>query len=83
MAMLALYWSIMIACYLIAGKLRRHKDRFHFLDKLTSFFIYLLIFLMGRRMGADERHDTTTDEYHSSTGGSTAREHPRNDTVEV
>lgn len=36
-----------------------------------------------RRMGADERHDTTTDEYHSSTGGSTAREHPRNDTVEV
>ena len=54
MAMLALYWSIMIACYLIAGKLRRHKDRFHFLDKLTSFFIYLLIFLMGLRMGADE-----------------------------
>ena len=51
MAMLVLYWSIMIACYLIAGKLRRHKDRFHFLDKLTSFFIYLLIFLMGLRMG--------------------------------
>ena len=47
MTLLALYWSIMIACYLIAGKLRRHKDRFHFLDKLTSFFIYLLIFLMG------------------------------------
>ena len=54
MTLLALYWSIMIACYLIAGKLRRHKDRFHFLDKLTSFFIYLLIFLMGLRMGADE-----------------------------
>ena len=53
MAMLALYWSIIIACYLIAGKLRRHKDRFHFLDKLTSFFIELLIFLMGLRMGAD------------------------------
>lgn len=54
MTLLALYWSIMIACYLIAGKLRRHKDRFHFLDKLTSIFIYLLIFLMGLRMGADE-----------------------------
>ena len=54
MTLLALYWSIMIACYLIAGKLRRHKDHFHFLDKLTSFFIYLLIFLMGLRMGADE-----------------------------
>ena len=54
MTLLALYWSIMIVCYLIAGKLRRHKDRFHFLDKLTSFFIYLLIFLMGLRMGADE-----------------------------
>ena len=54
MTLLALYWSIMIACYLIAGKLRRHKDRFHFLDKLTSFFIYLLIFLMGLRMGAED-----------------------------
>ena len=54
MTLLALYWSIMIVCYLIAGKLRRHKDRFHFLDKLTGFFIYLLIFLMGLRMGADE-----------------------------
>ena len=54
MTLLALYWSIMIVCYLIAGKLCRHKDRFHFLDKLTSFFIYLLIFLMGLRMGADK-----------------------------
>ena len=54
MTLLALYWSIMIVCYLIAGKLRRHKDRFHFLDKLTGFFIYLLIFLMGLRMGADK-----------------------------
>ena len=54
MTLLALYWSTMIACYLIASKLRRHKDRFHFLDKLTSIFIYLLIFLMGLRMGADE-----------------------------
>ena len=49
MTLLALYWSTMIACYLIASKLRRHKDRFHFLDKLTSIFIYLLIFLMGSK----------------------------------
>ena len=54
MTLLALYWSIMIVCYLAAGKLRRHKERFHFLDQLTSFFIYLLIFLMGLRMGADD-----------------------------
>lgn len=54
MAMLALYWSIMIACYLIASKLRRHTDKFHFLDALTNLFIYFLIFLMGLRMGADE-----------------------------
>ena len=54
MTLLSLYWSIMIACYLIASKLRCHKAHFHFLDKLTSFFIYLLIFLMGLRMGADE-----------------------------
>lgn len=54
MALLALYWSIMIVCYLIASRLRRYTDRFHFLDKLTNFFIYFLIFLMGLRMGADE-----------------------------
>ena len=54
MTLLALYWSIMIACYLIAGKLRRHADKFHFLDALTNLFIYFLIFLMGLRMGADE-----------------------------
>ena len=54
MTLLALYWSIMIACYLIASKLRRHADKFHFLDALTNLFIYFLIFLMGLRMGADE-----------------------------
>ena len=54
MSLLALYWSIMIACYLIASKLRRHADKFHFLDALTNLFIYFLIFLMGLRMGADE-----------------------------
>ena len=54
MTLLALYWSIMIACYLIASKLRRHANKFHFLDALTNLFIYFLIFLMGLRMGADE-----------------------------
>ena len=54
MTLLALYWSIMIACYLIASKLRRYADKFHFLDALTNLFIYFLIFLMGLRMGADE-----------------------------
>ena len=53
MTLLALYWSIMIACYLIASKLRRHANKFHFLDALTNLFIYFLIFLMGLRMGAN------------------------------
>ena len=27
MASLALYWSVMIACYLLASRLRRYADR--------------------------------------------------------
>ena len=53
MALLVLYWSIMIVCYFIASKLRRYADKFKFLDALTNLVIYFLIFLMGLRMGAD------------------------------
>lgn len=54
MAMLALYWSIMIACYLLASRLRKYAEKFKFVDKLMSLSVYALVLLMGLRMGADK-----------------------------
>lgn len=53
MALLALYWSIMIVFYLIASRLRRYADRFVFVDKLMSLSVFALVFVMGLRMGAN------------------------------
>ena len=54
MTLLALYWSIMIACYLLASRLRKYAEKFKFVDKLMSLSVYALVLLMGLRMGADE-----------------------------
>lgn len=53
MALLALYWSIMIVFYLIASRLRRYADRFVFVDRLMSLSVFALVFVMGLRMGAN------------------------------
>ena len=54
MTLLALYWSIMIACYLLASRLRKYAEKFKFVGKLMSLSVYALVLLMGLRMGADE-----------------------------
>ena len=54
MALLALYWSIMIVCYLFASRLRKYAGKFKFAGKLMSLSVYALVLLMGLRMGADE-----------------------------
>ena len=54
MVMLALYWSIMLVCYVLASRLRAHAAKFKFVDKLMSLSVYALVLLMGLRMGADE-----------------------------
>lgn len=53
MALLALYWSIMLACYLLAARLRRHAARFGFVYRLLDLSISVLVLLMGLRMGAN------------------------------
>ena len=50
MTLLALYWSIMIACYLLASRLRKYAEKFKFVDKLMSLSVYALVLLMGLRM---------------------------------
>ena len=54
MALLAFYWGVMIICYIIASKLRHKKDRFDFLEQLLNIVIYVLVFIMGLRMGSNE-----------------------------
>ena len=49
MTLLALYWSIMIACYLLASRLRKYAEKFKFVDKLMSLSVYALVLLMGLR----------------------------------
>ncbi len=52
--LLAMYWSIMLACYFIASRLRHKAEQFGFLNKVLTVFIVALVFLMGLQMGADE-----------------------------
>ncbi len=52
--LLAMYWSIMLACYFIASRLRHRAESFGFLNRILTFFIILLVFIMGLQMGADE-----------------------------
>ncbi len=54
MGLLALYWGAMIVCYFIASKLRHKKDKFSFLGTVLNIVIYVLVFIMGLRMGANE-----------------------------
>ncbi len=54
MLLLFLYWAIMIACYLIASKVRAHAEKFSFIEKTMNLVIYLLVCIMGLRMGANE-----------------------------
>ena len=54
MTLLLLYWGIMILCYLAACRLRAYGDRFGFISGALNGVIYILVFIMGLRMGANE-----------------------------
>ena len=54
MKLLLLYWGIMILCYIAAFKLRSRRDSFGFIGGALNAVIYILVFIMGLRMGANE-----------------------------
>ena len=54
MTLLLLYWGIMILCYLLAGRMAGFKDKFSFVSGALNVVIYILVFVMGLRMGANE-----------------------------
>ncbi len=54
MKQLAMYWSAMIIMYIIASKLRNRKENFKWIGEAINVPIYVLVLLMGLRMGADK-----------------------------
>lgn len=55
MSSLILYLGLMLVGYLLANKLPVNPKRFHFLPKLMMFTVYVLLLLMGLRMGVNEQ----------------------------
>ena len=55
MATLLFYYAAMIAGYYLASRLRDIKDKFDDLDKIFNGLIVFLVFIMGIRMGSDEK----------------------------
>ena len=47
-------WSALIIMYIVAMKLRPHKDKLTWVEDAMNVMIYLLVLLMGLRMGANK-----------------------------
>ncbi len=54
MTLLALYWSIMIACYLLGSCAAKGRRKIQIRGQAHALSVYALVLLMGLRMGADE-----------------------------
>ncbi|MBE6025556.1 MAG: lysine exporter LysO family protein [Clostridiales bacterium] len=54
MKQLAMYWSAMVIMYIIASKLRNRKENFKWVGEAINVPIYVLVLLMGLRMGANK-----------------------------
>lgn len=61
MKLLILYGGIMVGCYLLAGKLRSYSNRFGFMDTLLNCVVFVIVFVMGLRMGANEEVTSQLD----------------------
>lgn len=55
MGLLALYWSFMLAAYIIAAGNRHRADKLAFMQKMMMPVVYILVLIMGLRMGVNEQ----------------------------
>lgn len=55
MGLLLLYWSFMLAAYIIAAKNRHRADKLAFVQKSLMPVVYILVLIMGLRMGVNEQ----------------------------
>ena len=54
MKQLAMYWSAMVIMYIISSKLRNKRENFKWVGEAINVPIYVLVLLMGLRMGANK-----------------------------
>ena len=47
-------WTAMVICYLIASRLRSRKDKMTWVGTFMNVLIYVMVLIMGMRMGANE-----------------------------
>ncbi len=55
MGLLLLYWSFMLAAYIIAAKNRHRADKLAFVQRALMPVVYILVLIMGLRMGVNEQ----------------------------
>lgn len=55
MGLLVLYWSFMLAAYVIAAKNRHRAEKLSFIQKSMMPIVYILVLIMGLRMGVNEQ----------------------------
>ena len=55
MGLLLLYWSFMLAAYIIAARNRHRADKLAFVQKALMPVVYILVLIMGLRMGVNEQ----------------------------
>lgn len=54
MKLLAMCWSALIIMYIVGMKLRNKKDKLTWVESAMNVLVYLLVFFMGLRMGANK-----------------------------
>lgn len=55
MGLLLLYWSFMLAAYIIAAKNRHRAEKLAFVQKALMPVVYILVLIMGLRMGVNDQ----------------------------
>ncbi len=55
MGLLLIYWSFMLAAYIIAARNRHRADKLAFVQKALMPVVYILVLIMGLRMGVNEQ----------------------------
>lgn len=55
MGLLLLYWSFLGVAYIAGSKLKDKAENFHFVSKIMMIAVYILVLIMGLRMGVNEQ----------------------------
>lgn len=54
MKALLFYLFIMFICYMVSYKLVKDREKFHFVSVFMTWMVYVMVFVMGLRMGSNE-----------------------------